>query len=48
MWEGQKGLEFMKFMKDRTCKLLDRPGISDSFCLQGAFLSSSKLLRVFL
>ena len=33
MWEGQKGLEFMKFVKDRTCKLLDRPGILDSFCL---------------
>ena len=33
MWEGQKGLEFMKFMKDRTCKFLDRPGILDSFCL---------------
>ena len=33
MWEGQKGLELMKFMKDRTCKLLDRPGILDSSCL---------------
>ena len=33
VWEGQKGLEFMKFMKDRTSNLLDRPGILDSFCL---------------